>query len=117
MARMTFTEIESWAIPQTASVRSFFETIALVQKEGVWIRLSAKTQRALLGAVVFGKQEILVSDSGSVKVRRSACFGTDYEMSEYEAHKISYAIANSLQMSPGIYGPGMYNGIPETKEI
>jgi hypothetical protein len=106
MKTAAFTTIPEWAMPQAPGRLSFFETIALAGLEGVEIRLSAATQRALLGFPVFGKQSIKVNADGTVTVARVTCFGTDYEISEYAAQHIERAANAKLRLSPGTFGPG-----------
>lgn len=75
---LTFTTIPTWAMPEQAGVSGFFTTIALAGLEGTWIRLSADTQRALLGKVIFGKQQIRVAgDDGEIAVFHKVGFGLD----------------------------------------
>lgn len=102
-----FAAIPAWALPATPGALSFFETIALADLEGKWIRLSADTQRALLGSNVFGKQEIKVHADGNVTVTRSTCFGMDYE-SAPRAHQAGHrgartALARRLALRPRVH--------------
>lgn len=102
---MQFTNIPTWAIPQKADRWTFFETMALLGLENQWIRLSAANQRALLGAAVFGKQEIMVDEFGTVSVRRVTCFGMDSERAEYSPIKVRETVAQNKKLSPGVFGP------------
>ncbi|SFB19838.1 hypothetical protein [Azotobacter beijerinckii] len=103
-----FVEIPTWAIPDKADYLALFETIALAGLEGSWIRLSAATQRAVIGHAVFGKQEFRVNADGSVDVCRSVCFGTDCEIVNYRAAELAGAVAQRLAVSPGKAGPRIY---------
>jgi hypothetical protein len=73
---LTFATIPAWALPETPGVEGFYAAIALAGMEDKWVRLSADTQRALLGKVVFGKREIKVDDLGEIAQLRTVCFGT-----------------------------------------
>lgn len=50
--------------------------IVLAGYEGKWVKLTATTQRAVLGEARFGKQSIGLFD-GELMVTRRVCFGTD----------------------------------------
>ena len=80
-AKIGYIAIPDWAIGEPG-VCSFAAAIALAGMEGKWFRLSAATQRKLLGYSVFGKVSILC-DGMSVTTRRSACFGMDSSTVEH----------------------------------
>lgn len=101
---ITFTAIPEWTLPAVPGALSFFETIALADLEDKWIRLSAATQKAILGANVFGKQEIKVTADGEVIVSRSTCFGMDHETAAYDLYTIKRAILRRARLSPGVSG-------------
>ena len=101
---LTFANIPAWTLPSVPSALSFFESISLAGLEGQWIRLDAATQKALLGGVVFGKQEICVNDAGGVSVSRSVCFGQDSEDATYEISSIRAALEQKKLLSPGVSG-------------
>ena len=103
---MQFTNIPAWAIPKKADRYTFYETMALLNLENKWIRLSAAMQRALLGANVFGKQQFMVNDMGVVTVSRSSCFGMDCEIGEYDAIRVLQAVTENKKISPSVFGPG-----------
>ena len=103
---MTFTELPQWTLTAKAGVLSFFEAIALAGLEGKWIRLSAATQKTLIGSNVFGKQEFRVNADGTVEVSRSTAFGMDSEIASYGLHEIKTAAARRLRLSPGMQGAG-----------
>jgi hypothetical protein len=105
-AKITFTELPQWTLTAKAGVLSFFEAIALADLEGKWIRLSADTQKALLGSNVFGKQEFRVNTDGTVDVSRSTAFGMDSEIAQYDLHAIKRAIERRVRVSPGMQGKG-----------
>lgn len=102
---MQFTAIPTWAIPKKADRWTFFETIALLGLENQWIRLSAADQRSLLGVAVFGKQEFMVDEMGTVSIRRVTCFGMDSERADYNPIKIRDAVSQNKKLSPGVFGP------------
>jgi len=111
--RIAFTAIEDWAVPKTAGTLSFFETICLSSLEGKEIRLDAKTQRAVIGYPVFGKQPFTVNVDGTVTVRKSIAFGQDSEERKYCAREVDYARLNKLRMEPGTQGEGIFSSIPQ----
>lgn len=113
MSRMQFTPIESWAVPKSAGVLSFFETIAVQDLENKEIRLDASTQRALIGFPVFGKQCIRVNSDGLVTVRRSVAFGQDSEERTYSPRELDYARTHQLHLVPHTTGPGIFAGLPK----
>jgi len=115
MSRIAFTAIESWAVPKSAGVLSFFETICLSDLEGKEIRLDAKTQRAVIGFPVFGKQAFTVNEDGTVTVRKSIAFGQDSEERTYCAREVDYARLNNLRMEPSAQGPGIFSHIPQSE--
>ena len=98
--------IPDYAYPITPGKLAFFETIALLGLEEKPIRLSAADQRRVLGFPVFGKQEIVVSKLGSVKMCRLTGFGQDCESCEYSASVIEKAAAAGKKLLPGVSGPG-----------
>lgn len=57
----------------------FFESVALSDYEGEWIRLSVADQRGFFGNAPFGKRMFKVSRDGLVSVMRSVAFGTDFD--------------------------------------
>ena len=65
-----------WVIGNENDGPAVASALALAELEGRWIRLSAATQRKLLGFPVFGKRAIY-SDGGNVRTMHSAAFGTD----------------------------------------
>lgn len=97
---MKFAEIPEWAVQPEPSVLSFFETIALAGLEDKWIRLSADTQRALLGFPVFGKIQIKVRD-GEVLGMESVCFGTDRNIVEWGPERIKQAVSIRTKLRVG----------------
>nr|DAF93619.1 MAG TPA: hypothetical protein [Myoviridae sp. ctshb19] len=115
MSRIEFTAIADWTIAKHAGVLSFFETIALSDLEGKQIRLDAKTQRAVIGFPIFGKQLFRVNDDGSATVFRTIAFGQDWEERTYSAREMDYARLNKLRMEPSAQGPGIFSHIPQTE--
>ncbi|MND85947.1 hypothetical protein D3C80_778920 [compost metagenome] len=113
MSRIQFDTIADWAMPKSAGILSFFETIALSDLEDKEIRLDAKTQRAVLGFPVFGKQVFRVNSDASVTVRISIAFGQDYEERTYSPREIDYARLNKLYVRPFTSGPGHFDSIPK----
>jgi hypothetical protein len=103
-AAITFASIPSWTRPARRDALALFETIALAGLENQWIRLSAADQRDVMGGVVFGKQEIRVTDAG-VEVVRSVGFGQDAESATYGVDRIRAAIASGKSLAPGLSGP------------
>lgn len=117
MTALTFTDLPTWTLQGKPGVLSFFESIALADLEGKWIRLSARMQRLLLGSVVFGKQSVCVTPEGEVLVQRSTCFGMDREIGSYGLYEIKSAVAIGKQLSPGIYGGRYWDlGIQQTMD-
>lgn len=104
--KLNFYIIPNWAIPNKADTLALYETFALLDIEDQWVRLSADDQRALLGFAPFGKQEIMVCETGDIKIRRSSCFGMDSETCEYRPALIKAAVAAKKKLSPGTFGPG-----------
>jgi hypothetical protein len=101
-----FNAIPAWTLPTTPDSLALFECIALAGLEGQWIRLDAATQRAIMGANVFGKQQIRIDADGELCVRRSTCFGTMFEVGHPLLANLRRAIAESLRLSPGVFGQG-----------
>ena len=99
-----FTNIPEWTYEGAdPSIHTFFSAIALAGLEGKEIRLSADTQRKLLGHPVFGKREIVVKDfmvTSTIKI----AFGVDWETSEYTAAKIKSAVDAKKSLRPGYTG-------------
>lgn len=74
--------IPAWAIGKAQDFADLVTAIALAGFDGQWIRLSADTQRALLGKAYFGKRAIRVSAS-TVEIFRVLCYGMDFEIETY----------------------------------
>ena len=55
----------------------------LADLTGRWVRLSADSQRAVFGLVLFGKCQMYVGDNG-IRVIRSVCFGTDFSETRFD---------------------------------
>jgi hypothetical protein len=102
---MTFTSIPTWALPATPNRFALYETLALLDLEDQWVRLSAADQRLILGANVFGKQSFKVNHMGVVTITRSSCFGLDSETAQYEPHHVQAAIHQNKKLAPGLFGP------------
>ena len=82
---------------------TFFSAIALAGMEHRPIRLSAATQRALLGYPVFGKRVITVNgDKGTVSCTVSRGFGMDYEQAYYTRATVQSAVNTRKQLIPGV---------------
>jgi hypothetical protein len=95
----TFTAVPDWAIPaEDKGGHALASSFAVAELENQWVRLSAATQRALLGHPVFGKQEILVEDAG-VQVRRSA-FGTDTARTRFSFDDVTRAARARRKLLP-----------------
>lgn len=92
-----------WTIPATPDVSAFFSAIALAGFEGVWFRMTAADQRALLGCKPFGNCAIK-SDGSTLEIFRTVCFGTDYEVTMHTGASLAALIASKLTARPGIYG-------------
>lgn len=105
---MNFVNIPEFAIPECPGALALYETFALLGIENQYVRMSASDQRAIMGAAPFGKQQFMVMDNGDVRILRSACFGNDFEMAEYEPTKIKGAIAAKKKLSPGTFGPNYF---------
>jgi hypothetical protein len=108
-AALTFAAIPAWTLPAQGDALAIFETIALAGLEGQWIRLSAADQRRVLGANVFGRQEIRV-DAQGVQVCRSVGFGQDSETATYGLAQLRGAVATGTRLAPGLSGPSYYSG-------
>jgi len=65
--------------------------------------MSANDQRRIIGFNIFGKQEFRMVD-GDIVVRRSTCYGSDYESAEYSMARIKLAVEKNLKLSPGTFG-------------
>jgi len=90
--QIKFADVPEWTINPVPSALSFFEAIALAGLEGKSIRLSAETQRKLIGFPVFGKLKMRVQD-GEVTLVKSVCFGTDYNTAVVGIERIKQAAA------------------------
>lgn len=80
MQSIKFQAIPQWAIPAKPDAGALFETFALLGIEGQWVRLSAADQRAIMGAVVFGKKEIKIEDGEIAILGPSIAFGQDRDV-------------------------------------
>jgi hypothetical protein len=102
--------IPAWTYEGKApSVLTFFEAIALSDLEGQPIKLTAADQRALLGAVVFGRREIVVRPDGTVQCTIDAGFGRDWDTAEWTADTVRRAAEAGKQLRPGTTGPGYFS--------
>ena len=74
----SFATLPAWTLPAPADrgLYALGAALALAELENRWVKLSAATQRAVIGSNKFGKQSIGIFD-GSLMVSRSVCFGTD----------------------------------------
>ena len=87
--KVDFVEIPDWAIdPKRHDGAAVASALALTNNEGKWVRLTAESQRRLLGYPVFGKQKIYAT-SAEVKVSRKCAFGTDFCMTTYSWGEIT----------------------------
>ena len=73
-----FVEIPAWAIGKEQDLASVITAIALAGFEGQWIRLSAATQRALMGKAYFGKRHVHATAS-KIVVSRKVAYGQDFD--------------------------------------
>ncbi len=74
---MKFAQIPVWAYAE--GDKSWYQLAAalvLSGNENKWVKLDAKTQRAILGNPWLGKQSVGIFD-GQLMVSRVVCFGTD----------------------------------------
>ena len=72
-----FTQIPAWTFENTSKDwYSLAAALVLAGLENKWVKLSADTQRAILGGNRIGKQSVGIFD-GELKVTRKVCFGTD----------------------------------------
>lgn len=107
----SFTEVPAWTFEgQRPGKHTFFEAIALAGMEGKRIRLSADTQRALLGYAVFGRRQIVVHRDGTVECTVSCCFGLDFESAQWSAATVSAAAQARKQLCPGMSGGRYFEG-------
>lgn len=75
---MKFVDIPPWAIDTAERSRyTVAAAFRLAELSDVWVRLTAATQRAIFGAVLFGKCSIRCGTDG-IHTSRTACFGTDF---------------------------------------
>lgn len=102
--QITFAALPDWVFPAKPDALALYEAIALAGLEGQWIRLSADTQRRLIGSNVFGKQEMRLNADGTFEVIISTCFGADSEQSSYSANVINGAASAGKRLSPGYSG-------------
>jgi len=73
----TQTQIAEWTYKGASKDwYSLAAALTLSGLENRWLKLSADTQRAILGANVIGKQSVGLFD-GVLMVTRKVCFGTD----------------------------------------
>lgn len=80
--RIGFVVIPTWALSNHQDGGALASALSLAELENRWVRLSADTQRKIVGYPVFGKQ-MIYSDGTSVRVHRSVAFGTDSDVREY----------------------------------
>ncbi len=94
---MTFAEIPDWAIDADErsryTIASAFELAGLTDE---WVRLTAETQRALFGFVLFGKCNLKV-DANGIKVSRSVCFGTDFSTTTFDWNDVERCMAGGYR--------------------
>jgi hypothetical protein len=104
---MTFDTIPAWAIDARPSVYNLFSAITLSGLEGRWIRLTAATQRALIGANLFGKAALMF-DGVSVRSSVTCCFGTDSHGATWTPEDVRKASTAGLKLHPAYSGPGYF---------
>ncbi len=77
----TYVTLPDWVLPEAnnRNLYSLAAALTLAGLEGRWIKLTADTQRALIGDARFGRQSIGLFD-GELMVARSVCFGTDRDI-------------------------------------
>ena len=89
--------IPTWAIDPDARDRHAIATaFELAGMAGRWVRLTADTQRAMFGFVMFGRREIKCTADG-IKGSRSACFGTDFSSIDLDWDEIEHYLAKQTQ--------------------
>lgn len=108
--KLVFAELPDFVFPDAPHRGAIFEAIALAGLEGQWIRLSADTQRRLMGHPVFGKQAFRVLDNGNIEVTYKNCFGSNSEFQEYTATYLWAAAEAKKCVSPGASGGKYYSG-------
>jgi hypothetical protein len=99
-------DIPAEFMPARADRLALHETAALAGFEGRWVRMTADTQRKIMGAAPFGRQAFRVLECGDIEVGRVTCFGSDYESHAYAPHLIAKALTEGKKVSPGVSGPG-----------
>lgn len=94
---VTFATVPMWAIdPDTRDRHTIAAAFKLAGIEGQSVRLTAETQRALFGFVMFGKREIRVTADG-ISGSRSACFGTDFSSLSLSWEDVEHYIGKQTQ--------------------
>lgn len=76
-----YVSLPDWTMPHAGdrNLYSLAAALALAGLENRWIKLTAATQRALIGDARFGKQSVGLFD-GQLLVSRSVCYGTDRDI-------------------------------------
>ena len=84
--KIKFDALPDWTYAGAdAGIYTFCTALCLAKLGGKWVRLTADTQRKLLGFPVFGKQSFKYDiETGNILVARKVCFGTDCEI--WEGH-------------------------------
>lgn len=103
LGRVKVEQVPAWAYAgQSPGKYAFFAAMALAGLEDKAIRLDAATQRALLGAPLFGKRAFRVdSKTGTIRVMKSTCFGTDAHTGDYPPAMIQLALNQQREFNPG----------------
>lgn len=105
LGRIKVVSLPDWTYAsKTPGVHTFFEAIALAKLENQKIRLTAATQRAVLGYPIFGRRVIRVNSDGTVDCLVSTGFGTDVEQSTYTVGVLREAVAQEMLLRPGTSG-------------
>ena len=106
LGRVQVAEVPEWTYARSKpSKYTFFAALAVAGLEDRHIRLNAATQRALLGAPVFGRRVLRVdSKTGMVQVMSSTCFGTDINSGDYPPSIVQFAADQKKACNPGFWG-------------
>jgi hypothetical protein len=74
----SFTALPAWTMPshKDKGLYALAAALTLANMENRWVKLSADTQRAVIGCNRFGKQSIGLFD-GQLMITRSVAYGTD----------------------------------------
>jgi hypothetical protein len=75
--------------PDARGLEALATAMTLTHNEDKWIRLSAETQKRMLGRNFFGHKRVRLY-AGQLQATWKVCFGTDYEIVDINAFRFAH---------------------------